>query len=62
MHWIFALTLATQVSVAADASLDTVWPIPVSYAARATIADPADSLLRAATERMSRGDYRGAAE
>lgn len=62
MHWIFALTLATQVSVATDASLDTAWPTPVFYASRATIADPADSLLRAANERMSRGDYRGAAE
>ena len=62
MHWILALTLAVQVSVAAETPFSTSWPAPVPYATRETIADPADSLLRAASERMSRGDYRGAAE
>jgi HEAT repeat protein len=62
MHWILALTFATQVAVATDTPLSATWPAPPAYASRTTLADPADSLLRAASERMSRGDYRGAAE
>ena len=62
MHWILALTLTTQLSVATEAPAALDWPAPVAYASHQIVADPADSLLRAASERMSRGDYRGAAE
>jgi HEAT repeat protein len=67
MHWIISLVLAAQVAMPQDATppqpiaSHSGWPAPAtaSYPGQA---DPADSLLRAASDRMSRGDYRGAAE
>ncbi len=65
MHWMISLVLAAQVAMPQDATpLQPIagfdgWPAVSAYQAEA---DPADSLLRAASDRMSRGDYRGAAE
>ncbi len=67
MHWMISLALAAQVAMPQDATPPQPianydgWPASIATTQR-TEADPADSLLRAASDRMSRGDYRGAAE
>ncbi len=67
MHWMISLVLATRfvaplpvTAVYAHAYLND---IPASrYSLWQGEADPADSVLRAAADRMSRGDFRKAAE
>ncbi len=65
MNWMISIALATNLA------LPQVFTPPAPFdavAALATIApwqgesDPADSVLRAASERLARADYRGAAE
>ena len=61
MYALIALALMTQVATSPVATAFTD-SVTASVRASSQAADPADSLLRAASERMSRGDYRGAAE
>jgi HEAT repeat protein len=70
MTWWLPLILAAQVAVPTEATLPTLPTFPtlpvtriasVSAVSLSEETDPADSLLRAASQRMSRGDYRGAA-
>jgi HEAT repeat protein len=62
MMWMLSLTLAAQVATA-QAPVERTLPVQeIASAISQAGTDPADSLLRAASARMSRGDYRGAAE
>ena len=61
MYALIALALMTQVATSPVATAFTD-SVTARVRASSQAADPADSLLRAASERMSRGDYRGAAE
>ena len=66
MHWMIPLTVAVQAAMQAPASptqtFATVagWPAAVAGFTHED-PDPADSLMRVASDRMARGDYRGAA-
>jgi HEAT repeat protein len=62
MMWMLSLTLAAQVATAQAAVERTLPMTEIASAISPVSTDPADSLLRAASARMSRGDYRGAAE
>ena len=62
MHWMIGLSFLTRAAMPSMPPAHVDVPTSTEVAARPADADPADSLLRAASERMSRGDYRGAAE
>lgn len=61
MTWMIPLALATQLAMP-PATAFAPLPPPAHSASWQPDADPADSLLRLASARMARADYRGAAE
>jgi HEAT repeat protein len=62
MHWMIGFSFLTQTAMPSTPAVRIDVPTPIEASSWTADADPADSLLRAAGKRMSRGDYRGAAE
>ena len=62
MHHLIALSLLTQIATSPSPAAFREPTFTTIYRSWQVSADPADSLLRAASARMSRGDYRGAAD
>ena len=62
MHPLIALVLLTQIATSPSPAAFREPTFTTIYRSWQVSADPADSLMRAASARMSRGDYRGAAE
>ena len=62
MTWMIPVLLAAQMAMPAVVSRVADAPSTSMAMSWRAEADPADSVLRAASARMARGDYRGAAE